>query len=72
MCIRDRVCREIYPAPALLRLAFQKDVPITFGSDAHAPEEVGLNFPEAIQLARAVGYQESLRFAGRERRLVTF
>jgi histidinol-phosphatase (PHP family) len=67
-----KVCREIYPAPALLRLAFQKDVPITFGSDAHAPEEVGLNFPEAIQLARAVGYQESLRFAGRERRLVTF
>lgn len=49
-------CREIYPSPALLNLASSMGVPITFGSDAHAAEEVGLNFREAIELARAAGY----------------
>ena len=58
-------CREIYPSREILQLAFQTGVPITFGSDAHAPEEVGMNFTDAIQLARAVGYRNSLRFEQR-------
>ena len=60
-------CREIYPARGLLELAFNKHVPITFGSDAHAPEEVGMNFPEAVALARSVGYTETCRFKSRQR-----
>jgi len=60
-------CREIYPSREILQLAFQKGVPITFGSDAHAPEEVGMNFAEAIQLAREVGFKECCRFAARKR-----
>ena len=59
-------CREIYPSRELLEMAFQKNVPITFGSDAHAPEEAGLNFAEAIELARDVGYKSALRFAQRK------
>lgn len=51
-------CREIYPSRQILALAQQQGVPITFGSDAHAPEEVGMNFAEAIQLARSAGYEE--------------
>jgi histidinol-phosphatase (PHP family) len=65
-------CREIYPNRQILELAFQKGVPITFGSDAHAPEEVGINFAEAIQLARSVGYKESCRFTQRKRQTVKF
>lgn len=60
-------CREIYPGREILQLAFAKGVPITFGSDAHAPEEVGMQFAEAIQLARECGYQKSRRFAKRQR-----
>jgi histidinol-phosphatase (PHP family) len=60
-------CKEIYPSRQILELAFQKGVPITFGSDAHAPGEVGLNFAEAIQLAREVGYKKSCRFGRRKR-----
>ena len=63
-------CREIYPNADLLRVAFQKGVPITFGSDAHAPEEVGMNFSEAIELARATGYRQTCRFIGRTRQPV--
>jgi histidinol-phosphatase (PHP family) len=60
-------CKEIYPSRQILELAYAKGVPITFGSDAHAPEEVGLNFAAAIQLARSVGYTQSWRLAGRKR-----
>lgn len=55
-------CREIYPSLELLRSARNEQVPITFGSDAHAPEEVGMNFAEAIQLARSAGYAHCLTF----------
>jgi histidinol-phosphatase (PHP family) len=60
-------CREIYPSRAFLEIAAQKKVPITFGSDAHAPSEVGSAFSEAIALARSVGYTHSCHFSQRQR-----
>jgi histidinol-phosphatase (PHP family) len=63
-------CREIYPSREFLQLACEMGVPITFGSDAHSPVEVGMNFPEAVALARSVGYREGCRFSGRQRSLV--
>jgi len=63
-------CREIYPSPQIVKLARQKGVAITFGSDAHAPNEVGMNFPEAIALAKSVGYTECCRFEKRKRTMV--
>jgi histidinol-phosphatase (PHP family) len=65
-------CKEIYPSREILQLAFKKGVPITFGSDAHAPAEAGANFTEAVQLARAVGYEESRRFAQRVAKSLKF
>jgi histidinol-phosphatase (PHP family) len=65
-------CKEIYPSREILQLAFQKEVPITFGSDAHAPEEVGMNFKEAIQLARTVGYKQCCQFNKRAWKSVPF
>ena len=63
-------CREIYPSLPFLKLAAEMDVPVTFGSDAHAPEEVGLNFQEAVEQARAAGYTRCLRFSERQREMV--
>ena len=65
-------CQEIYPCRPLLQLAFQKNLPITFGSDAHAPGEVGMNFTEAVALARSVGYTKSCQFQQRHREFVQF
>lgn len=65
-------CREIYPCTELLQLAHEKRIPITFGSDAHAPMEVGMNFAEAVALARSVGYTETLRFNRRRHEPVKF
>jgi histidinol-phosphatase (PHP family) len=55
-------CREIYPAPGFLRLAAEAKVAIVFGSDAHAPEEVGMGFAEAVRMAREAGYSRWRRF----------
>lgn len=63
-------CREIYPSRAILALAHELGVAITFGSDAHAPGEVGMDFTAAVELARSVGYRDCVRFAGRRRSLV--
>src|SRR5256886_1845759 len=63
-------CKEIYPNPQIVKLAFQKGVPITFASDAHAPKEVGMNFKEAVELARSAGYGEYCQFSGRRRTMV--
>jgi histidinol-phosphatase (PHP family) len=63
-------CREIYPSRRILEMAFRQNVPICFGSDAHAPQEVGMNFGEAIELARSVGYTRALRFSRREKQEV--
>ena len=60
-------CKEIYPSPRIVHLAAQLGVPITFGSDAHAPREVGLNFAEAVQLAHSAGYTHCCRFTQRKR-----
>lgn len=65
-------CREIYPSPDFMKMACQKGVPITFGSDAHKPEEVGMDFAAAVRLARESGYRQCCRFERRKRDLVTF
>jgi histidinol-phosphatase (PHP family) len=60
-------CREIYPGPRFVQLMFQHGVPITFGSDAHTVAEVGMNFIEAMNVARVVGYTRYCRFNQRRR-----
>ena len=50
--------REAYPSVTLLGLLREYRVPITFGSDAHKPEEVGADFDHAAALARTAGYSE--------------
>jgi histidinol-phosphatase (PHP family) len=65
-----KACQEIYPSRRILELACRKQVPMAFGSDAHAPGEVGLNFKEAVSLARDVGYTHCLEFAQRRREVV--
>jgi histidinol-phosphatase (PHP family) len=60
-------CKEIYPAPRIVEMASQLGVPIAFASDAHAPKEVGMNFAEAVQLARNAGYTQYSRFTRRHR-----
>lgn len=63
-------CREIYPAEDFLRCARQLAIPITFGSDAHIPDDTGADFAQAVALARRCGYDKLCRFTHRRREFV--
>lgn len=62
--------KEIYPSPLLLALAREREIPICFGSDAHAPQDVGYAFDKALGLAQQAGYTHCLRFRQREKELI--
>jgi histidinol-phosphatase (PHP family) len=61
---------EVYPHPDLLGAYHRAGVPLTIGSDAHAPSEVAADFASATALMRAAGYTEFLKFEGRRRTAV--
>lgn len=56
---------EIYPALNCLKIYREAGVPLTFGSDAHDPSEVGKDFDKAIALAKTAGYSEYVVFKER-------
>jgi histidinol-phosphatase (PHP family) len=58
-------CAELYPAPALLAALNRAGVPVTVGSDAHSPSEVGAGREQAIEALRAAGYRSVLVFRQR-------
>jgi histidinol-phosphatase (PHP family) len=60
-------CHELYPAREFVELAAAADVPVLINSDAHAVDELGAGFGEAITLAKAAGYSQTVRFARRVR-----
>jgi len=63
-------CKEIYPNEVFLKIARRLNIPITLGSDAHVPQDVGQDFGKAAALARSCGYDRTCRFTLRHRDLV--
>ncbi|MFB3894748.1 MAG: histidinol-phosphatase HisJ family protein [bacterium] len=61
---------EIYPQPAWLQLCYQNRIPVTLGSDAHQPKDVGAGFEQAIALLKKVGYTQLASFTKRKRTLI--
>ena len=64
--------QEAYPSLSLLEQAFALNIPITFASDAHKPEQVALFSEEIIKIARDVGYTECAYFVKRKRHMIVF
>ena len=58
--------KEIYPSLHDLKIYCAKGVPITFGSDAHNPGDVGRDFDKARDLALAAGYKEYVLLKNRK------
>jgi histidinol-phosphatase (PHP family) len=59
-------CHEQYPAREFVELAHQAGVPLLINSDAHAVDELGAGFAEAVKLARDAGYTQTARFQKRK------
>ena len=64
--------KEAYPSHKLLEMAYERDIPITFGSDAHKPEQVGYKKDEIISLAKSIGYKNVAYFKNREIEMINF
>lgn len=62
---------EIYPHPDLLRACREAGVQTTVGSDAHAPHEVAADLASAGELMQRVGYQSFVKYAARQRSVVS-
>ena len=63
---------EPYPSRELLEMAFAMEIPITFGSDAHKPSDVGFKSKEIMKIASDIGYKKCALFIGRERQMINF
>lgn len=51
-------CKEMYPAPPLLKAFCDEGVRCTVGTDAHDPKNVGRDIGKAYELLKAAGYTE--------------
>ena len=61
---------EAYPSNTLLELIAHEGIDITFGSDAHKPEQVGYKTKEVESLAKCYGYTHCTIYVDRDRQLV--
>ncbi len=59
--------REIYPQARFLELCCRYRVPVSLGSDAHRPDQVGAGFQAAVALLKSVGYTEVVTFTKRRK-----
>jgi histidinol-phosphatase (PHP family) len=63
---------EAYPSPLLLESIAQLEIPITFSSDAHRPDQVGMFSIEVESLVRRFGYGECATYRNRDREMIKF
>lgn len=63
---------EAYPSPLLVEQMAELEIPITFGSDAHCIEQIGLFSEDAENLARSFGYDKCALYRGRDREMIKF
>lgn len=60
---------EIYPSRKIVERAARLGIPFAFGSDAHAPGEVGHAWRDCAELLLACGIREIATFESRRRRM---
>ena len=64
--------REIYPHPTLVEKAAALAIPFAYGSDAHAPSEVGHAMNDCLALLQQFGMQSIATFSKRKRSIMNF
>lgn len=63
---------EAYPSISLLKEAHKVGIPITFASDAHSPEQVGLFSNEVTKIAKEAGYTKCIYYRKRTKYSIDF
>jgi len=65
-------CQEIYPSSIIMELVSEYDIPITFASDAHKPEDIGYASNKLIEYAKSFGYKKCAYFLQKDRKMINF
>ncbi|GGO05155.1 histidinol-phosphatase HisJ [Saccharibacillus kuerlensis] len=63
-------CAEMFPSENLLRRAIDLGIPLTLGSDAHAPAKLSENLDQARAQLRSLGVREVATFERRVRTMI--
>lgn len=58
---------ELYPSENIIEIFYRMNVPLTFGSDAHKPEEVGYMFDKAEETIKKAGYRKISGYSKKQR-----
>jgi histidinol-phosphatase (PHP family) len=58
--------KEIYPTFTFIELCKELEIGLVLGSDAHLPEEVGMDFELALKMMEDAGYEEITIFEKRK------
>jgi histidinol-phosphatase (PHP family) len=61
---------ELYPTLDFLSACASRGVAVTLGSDAHSPEQVGMDFDLSLKHLRRAGVTEIASFRGRKRTML--
>ncbi len=59
--------QEPYPSLNIIRMASEKKLDITLGSDAHRPQEIGRHFKTIREMLRSLGWRYVVVFQNREK-----
>jgi len=63
-----KAVKEPYPGVSLLEMIKKYNIDITFSSDAHNPNQVGLYLKECYDLAKLLGFNKVAYFEDREKK----
>ncbi|NPA55357.1 MAG: histidinol-phosphatase HisJ family protein, partial [Epsilonproteobacteria bacterium] len=63
-----KAVKEPYPSITLLEMIKQANIDITFGSDAHNANQVGLYLKECYNIAKFLGYKKVAYFENKEKK----
>ena len=58
---------EIYPSREIIEILYNKNVPVTIGSDAHEPGNVSYMIFETIEMLKKIGYRAVSGFKNKKR-----
>jgi histidinol-phosphatase (PHP family) len=64
--------KEQYPSLELLELVYEKDIPITFGSDAHKIEQIGYKYKDILETIKNIGFNSCVSYINKELQLHKF
>lgn len=59
--------KEVYPSKNILSILKTEGVDLTFGSDAHEPNQVGQNFQHALEIAQELNFSHFAYFINKEK-----